>query len=238
MNSSGGTSGIVQDVSRARAGQVTGLRRMDLLKVDGQRTPFAGLGVDGKILNDFLWVKERFGRGVLKGALSGPGGYFAAVAFRSVPHYLTHSTRVECEVLNGQAGPAWRVGPEGKPVGAPIAPGECLFRGELIMAAAATMPYYGYGIRMFPFAGEQPGMMHLRLGALRPAHVLAHLPRLWAGRWFPEGMHDFYAREVHLRFGRPMPFQIGGDAAGYRDQVTLGMAAESVELLDFQPAVQ
>jgi diacylglycerol kinase family enzyme len=238
VNSSSGEEGILQDVLRAREGKVPGQRCMDLLMVDGKRTPFAGLGVDGKLLNDYLWVKDRLGRGLLKKLLSGPGGYFSAVAFKTVPHYLTNPTRVECEVINGQAGPAWRVGADGRPVGEPIAPGERLFKGELIMAAAATMPYYGYGFRMFPFAGERPGMMQLRLGELHPPHVLANLPKLWAGRWFPEGLHDFYAREVHLRFGRPMPFQIGGDAAGYREEVTLGMAAESVELLDFHPSVQ
>jgi diacylglycerol kinase family enzyme len=238
VNSNGGMEGILQDVTRARAGKVSDQQSMELLMVDGTRTPFAGLGVDGKLLNDYLWVKDHLGRGLLKKLLSGPGGYFSAVAFKTVPHYLTNPTRVECEVTNGQAGPAFRVGPDGRPVGEPFAPGARLFKGELIMAAAATMPYYGYGFRMFPFAGQRPGMMQLRLGQLNPPHVLANLPKLWAGRWFPEGLHDFYAREVHLRFSRPMPFQIGGDAAGYRREVTLGMAAESVELLDFRPSVQ
>ncbi len=105
-----------------------------------------------------------------------------------------------------------------------------------MMAAAATMPFYGYGFRMFPFAGERRGMMHLRLGQLHATNVLANLPRLWAGRWFPTGIHDFHVREVHLRFARPMPFQVGGDAAGYREEVTLAMAPEPVELLDFHGA--
>ena len=182
--------------------------------VDGQRTPFAGLGVDGKLLNDYVWVKENLGRGMLKPMLSGVGGYLSSVAFKTVPHYLSNSTWVECEVINGQAGEAWRVGPDGAPVGEPIAPGGTLFQGELMMAAAATMPFYGYGLRMFPFAGKRQGMMQLRLGQLQPTHILANLPRLWTGRWFPEGLKDYYAREVHIRFSRPMPFQMGGGRGG------------------------
>ena len=48
--------GILNDVLRARTGEVPGYRPMDLLMVDGQRAPFAGLGVDGKVLNDYIWV--------------------------------------------------------------------------------------------------------------------------------------------------------------------------------------
>jgi diacylglycerol kinase family enzyme len=69
------------------------------------------------------------------------------------------------------------------------------------------------------------------------ASVLANLPKLWNGRWFPEGIHDFHAREVTIRFAQPMPLQIGGDAAGYRDEVQLSVAPETVDLLDFNGAV-
>ncbi|MDY7230784.1 diacylglycerol/lipid kinase family protein [Hyalangium rubrum] len=229
--------GILQDVVRARAGDVTGYRSMDLVMVDGQRTPFAGLGVDGKLLNDYIWVKENLGKGFFKRMMTGSGGYFSAVAFKTVPHYLTNSTWVECEVKNSATHAAYRLGPNGKPVGEPLAPGEVLFRGKLMMAGAATMPYYGYGFRMFPFAGQRRGMMHVRLGQVQAANVLANLPKLWEGRWFPEGIHDFHAKEVTIRFERPMPFQVGGDAAGYREEVKLSVAPETVELVDFQGSV-
>jgi diacylglycerol kinase family enzyme len=237
VNAGAGSDGILQDVVRARAGEVPGYQRMDLLQVDGQRAPFAGLGVDGKLLNDYIWVKSNLGKGMLKKVMSGPGGYFSAVAFKTVPHYLTNSTWVDCEITNGRAGEAYRVGPDGNPVGTPIAPGQTIFKGRLMMAAAATMPFYGYGFRMFPFAGERRGMMQLRLGQLHAPNILANLPKLWAGRWFPEGIQDFYAQEVHIRFAKEMPFQIGGDAAGYREEVKLSVAPEAVELLNFHGAM-
>jgi diacylglycerol kinase family enzyme len=229
--------GILHDVVRARAGDVTGFRRMDMVLVDGQRTPFAGLGVDGKLLNDYIWVKENLGKGFFKKMMTGSGGYFSAVAFKTVPHYLTNSTWAECEVINGTASEAYRLGPDGSPVGEPVAPGAVMFRGKLMMAGAATMPFYGYGLRMFPFANHRRGMMHVRLGQVSPTHVLANLPKLWEGRWFPEGLQDFHAKDVTIRFARPMPFQVGGDAAGYRDEVRLSVAPESVELVDFQGTV-
>jgi diacylglycerol kinase family enzyme len=63
--------------------------------------------------------------------------------------------------------------------------------------------------------------------------VLAHLPKLWKGRWFPEGIQDFHASEVTIRFQRPMPLQIAGDACGYREELTLSVAREPVEMVDF-----
>ncbi|MBN9686369.1 MULTISPECIES: diacylglycerol/lipid kinase family protein [unclassified Corallococcus] len=224
--------GILNDVVRARAAEFPSVRTMDLVQVDGQRAPFAGLGVDGKVLNDYISVKESLGKGMFKRVMSGGGGYFSAVAFKTVPHYLTSSVLVECEVVNGPS-EAYRLGAEGQTVGAPLAPGAVLFRGKLMMAAAGTMPFYGYGFRMFPHANDRRGFLQLRLGQVSPTQVLANLPRLWNGRWAPEGLHDFHAREVTIRFARPMPFQVGGDAAGYREQVTLSVAPESIELLDF-----
>jgi diacylglycerol kinase family enzyme len=59
--------GILHDVLRARANEVPGSRRMDLLSVDGQRAPFAGMGVDGKLLNDYIWVKHTWARACSSG---------------------------------------------------------------------------------------------------------------------------------------------------------------------------
>lgn len=229
--------GLLNDVLRARTGEVPGHRAMDLVMVDGQRTPFAGLGIDGKLLNDYIWVKENLGKGVFKKMMTGGGGYFSAVAFKTAPHYLVNSTWVECEIVNGPSSEAYRIGFDGNPEGEPIAPGGTLFRGKLMMAAAATMPFYGYGFKMFPHADRRRGMMQLRLGQLQATQILANLPKLWNGRWNSEGIRDFHAREVTIRFARPMPFQIGGDAAGYREEVTLSVAPESIELLDFHGAM-
>jgi hypothetical protein len=107
-----------------------------------------------------------------------------------------------------------------------------------MMAAAATIPFYGFGLKMFPFAGQRPGMMHLRLGAASTPAILANLPALWKGRWFPRGIQDFHAKEVLIRFERPMPLQISGDAEGYRAEICFGIASGQVELLDFNGILQ
>jgi diacylglycerol kinase family enzyme len=229
--------GILDDVLRARAGEIPGYRSLELLSVEGKRAPFAGLGADAKVLNDYYWVKERLGGGLLKPMLTGAGGYISSVTLRTLPHFLVNPSQVECEVVNGRRGPAYRLNPDGSVLGE-VGPGELLFRGRLIMAAAATMPFYGFSFRMFPFAGRRPGHLHLRLGAVTATQVVSNLTRLWRGRWFPtNGIYDFHARDFTVRFATPMAFQIGGDAEGYRDTVSMGVSPEQIELVDFTGAV-
>src|SRR5262249_57795610 len=85
-----------------------------------------------------------------------------------------------------------------------------------MLVAAGTIPFYGYALRMFPFAGRRPGHLQLRLGTVNPLAAVANLRALWRGEWFPSNIHDFHAVAVSVRAARPMPLQIGGHAAGER----------------------
>ena len=236
-SSSASGGGILDDVLRARAGEIPGYRTLDLLMVEGKRAPFAGLGLDGKVLNDFIWVKQNLGKGMLTQLMNGRAGYFTSVAFKTVPYYLANTNKVECEVINGKTSAAYRIAPNGLPMGEPVEPGGVMFRGELMMAAAGTTPYYGFELKMFPFATKRRGMMNLRIGTLPTMKILTNLKGLWAGTWFPEGLLDFHCSDVTINFGRAMPFQVSGDAEGYRDSVRLQMAPEPIEVVDFTSAI-
>jgi diacylglycerol kinase family enzyme len=106
-----------------------------------------------------------------------------------------------------------------------------------MMAGASTVPFYGMGLRLFPHADRQRGLMHLRLVS-DPAvsTLLLNLPRIWAGDFAHEKILDFHADQVTLRFERPIPLQVGGDAEGWRESVTFGVASSPVELVDFRGA--
>jgi diacylglycerol kinase family enzyme len=228
--------GVLDDVLRARAGEVPGYRSLDMILVEGRRTQFAGCGVDAKLLNDYIWVKENLGRGLFQPVMKGGAGYFTSVAFKTVPYYLANSTFVDCEIVN-QGVTAYACAPNGLPKGEGIAPGGTIFKGRVMMAAASTIPFYGYGLKMFPFAGKRRGMMNLRFGALPPTSIIANMKGLWNGTWHPEGMHDVLCSEVRIKFDKPMPFQVAGDAEGYRDEIHFKVAAEPIELVDFTGAV-
>lgn len=227
--------GFVDDVLRARAGEVPGYRTIDLLLIDGKRAPFAGLGMDGKILNDYNSVKNSFSHGPLAKVMTGAAGYFTSVAFKTVPYYLANSNTVDCEVVNGPA-LGYRMGADGTPTQT-FAPGETLYRGPLVIAAAGTVPFYGFELKMFPFAGKRRGMMDLRLGTVPATAILANLSKMWSGTWFPEGLNDYLVNDATIRFSRPMPFQIAGDAQGYRDEVHFQMSPEPIDVVDFNGAL-
>jgi diacylglycerol kinase family enzyme len=226
------SGGIVEDVLRARAGDVPGYRALELLSVEGRRAPFASLGIDAQLLNDYVWLKERVSGSWLSRLLTGSRGYAAAVVLRTLPQALVRPLTTECEIRNRGSTPAYRLGPHGQRL-ATIQPGEVLYRGPAMLAAASTIPYYGYGIRMFPFAGVDPGTMHLRVGVVQPLAVVANLAKMWRGEWFPPDVQDFLASGVDVRFDRPVPFQLGGDAAGARTGLTLAVAPERLSLVDF-----
>ena len=55
---------------------------------------------------------------------------------------------------------------------------------------------------------------------------------LWRGTRVP-GMHDFFVTALRISLSRPMPFQIGGDAVGAREQMDFTLAHETVDVLDW-----
>jgi diacylglycerol kinase family enzyme len=223
------------DLARYLRGEVASIRRLDLLTCEGRRTPFAGVGIDGAVLNDYIWVKEHLAGTPLQRLGVGAAGYGLAVALRSAPRVLLERRPSYCEIVN-VGRPAWRLDEAGRRIGRPIGHGELLHAGPCMLAAASTVPYYGLGVRVFPFAESGGGMMHLRVvSSIGIPTLLANIPRIWSGRFAHEGLLDFHADRVALKFERRMPLQIGGDAEGWRDELTLGMAANPVELVDFAP---
>lgn len=226
--------GILDDVLRARANEVPGVVKLELLLTEGKRAPFAGLGLDAGILNHYVEVKHAASKGPFGKLMAGGAGYAAAIVGRSIPSYLL-GARPNVEITSRAL--AYRVGPDGKPVGPALGPGAVLYRGPLLLAAAGTVPCYGFNFKLFPFAGARRGMMHLRVANLSIPKIIPNIyPALWEGRWFPEGLHDFLAEDVDIRLDRKVPFQVGGDAEGYRDHLRLSMCKSNVELLDFGTA--
>jgi diacylglycerol kinase family enzyme len=217
-----------------RDGRAPGTRRLEVLSCDGRRTPFAGIGVDAALVNDYRWLKERLA-GTAAGSLAtGITGYFLAGMLRSAPRAALERRPPYCEVVNA-GGPAHRLDASGRPVGPPVLTGELLYAGPCMVAAASTVPFYGFGMRAFPFASDRPGSMQVRLlTTMAVPTVLWNLPRLWSGSLAHPALLDFHAERVSVTFERPMPLQVAGDAEGWRDRVDLAMAEEVVDLVDFR----
>lgn len=214
--------GILDDILRARANEVPSVRRLDLLTCHDQMAPFAGLGFDAAILNNYVDLAK-------KGLKGGPG-YFGSVVFKTLPHYLANPKPVQGEVVC--EGRAMKLDPDGK-VTHIFGKGDVLYRGPMNIVAAGTVPCYGYNFKIFPFAGKRRGMMQLRVAAVSSLTCLGNLPSLWKGTFRHPDIHDFFVDGASVRFEKVMPLQVGGDAAGMHDRVSFGMAERSVDLVDF-----
>jgi diacylglycerol kinase family enzyme len=225
--------GPLEDLQRYLRGEVPFYRRLELMTCAGRRTPFAGVGVDAAILNDYNWLKQLLGSTSLARLTLGVPGYGLAVALRSAPRQLLERRPSYCEIAN-TGRPCWRLDASGRRVGRPIEHGELLYAGPCMLAAAGTVPYYGFGLRAFPFALSRPGMMHLRVATRIPVSAfLWHLRRVWDGSFRHPGLLDFQVERVSLKLERPMPLQVGGDAEGWRDEISFGMATRGIEVVDF-----
>ncbi len=217
--------GVVEDILRTRSGEVSIARPLHLIAHEGKRAPFAGLGIDAALLNDYVSLKHRFGPGGF--------GYFCSIVGKTLPSYLLQRGVPNVEVVN-LGGRAQQIGPDGKRVGRDIDSGEIIYRGPCKFAAGSTVPNFGFGFQAFPFALRAPGRFQLRLTALSVPKVLANLRTLWRGGPPPAGVLDFHCDKVLIKFDREMPLQVGGDAEGYRREVVLEMAERPLDLLDFR----
>jgi diacylglycerol kinase family enzyme len=225
---------ILDDVLRARANEVPGVVKLELLQTEGKRAPFAGVGLDAGVLNHYVELKHAGAKSPFGKLLAGGAGYALTITARSIPTYM-FSQKPNLEVKS--RGLCYRVDPEGKPIGPALGPGALLYQGPALVAAAGTVPCYGFNFKLFPFAGARRGMMHLRIANLTIPQIIPHIyPALWEGRWFPEGVMDFLCEDVEIRTDRKVPFQVGGDAEGYRDYARFSMWKNTVELLDFNSA--
>jgi diacylglycerol kinase family enzyme len=217
-----------------RAARMGVTRPIEMLSVEGRLAPFAGCGLDAQILDDYSRTSDALAKVGLGLIPSGLGRYSIAVATRSIPRYvgtqISRSGLAEVTAVNAGS-PAYRIGDDGRPTGNPIAAGDVLWSGRCALASAATIPYYGFGLKMFPFAGKIPHRFQLRMSDAGTASILANLPGLFAGTWRSPRIHDFFCDKVTIYLEREGAFQVGGDLLGPRKSVTVGMASTAIDFV-------
>jgi len=218
-----------RDLRRWRAGKVHRAVPVTMVTTEDTLFPFAGLGYDAAILNDYNQVKTRARGTWWQDLARGVPGYLLAGYLFTLPNYLRRRpTRVTITNL-GRA--AWRIGADGREQGQAVAPGEVLYRGPATMVNAGATPFYGAGMKMFPFATHRAGRFQLRICAMSPWQVARSLPEAWRGTLQHPALEDWYVDRVRMVFDDAMPFQVGGDARGYRRELTLSLAEFPVTLV-------
>lgn len=202
---------------------------LSMVETDGMVFPFGGLGWDGQWLEDYERLNALFPE-VVKGRL----GYILAFMAGTIPRKLydiVTRKHVHAEIING-AHRAFRIGPKGEKTD-PIEPGEPIYQGNVTSVAMGTVPDYGYGIRILPFAGNDLEYMHLRVVTISMARVLLAAPAVYAGSFRSSGIQDVYVKSCSVDFSKPMPFEIAGESMGRKSHVDFHIKSSMMDLLRF-----
>jgi len=211
------------------------VRRFDLLEVEGTAAPFAGTGWDAELIDDFH--AQKTGLGFLpERARRGLAGYLHGLFTRTIPRNLVEP-QVEVELIN-TGSDAMTVDELGRAVPLPSGKhGAVLYRGPVSVCGAGTSSEWGFGFRAFPFAGLVPRRFCMRIYAGRALEATLRMRQLWRGAHPLSKMHTWLLDRCKLVFSRSVPFQIGGDRLGHREEVDYRLAPEQVDVLDWRAVV-
>jgi len=221
-------------------GEALPVQEVTLVEVEDHLCPFAGVGWDARILNDYQRNLDKRSSQLVGSRLAswlhkGARGYLYSLARITVPEeWMRLRKEGQAHVVLENLGPeAFGVQGDGKPV---LLPGATqLHEGPISVGAASAVREWGYGIRAFPHAGLKPGFIGVRIYQGGVLDALLNAPKIWRGLDV-EGVYDWFATEVRMRFSRPMPFQIGGDPMGERTEIVLRAARERVRVVDWRAA--
>jgi diacylglycerol kinase family enzyme len=228
--SGSGRGDLAADIHRLR--EDAGSREVGLVQVDGVLAPFCGFGADAMVLKDYESVKRAFAGTPLERLGSGPIGYTVSSLTRSLPRSIVQRPG-RCRVINRGAD-CYRVSTGGVATAAPLREGQVLFDGPARLVGVATIPYYGYGFRAFPFAEERADRMHLRVSNLSAPAFIGHFRSIWRGEYENREMiSDFLVQSVDIEMDPPAPFQIGGDFRRVTDCMRVTLAPRRIRLVDF-----
>jgi len=230
VGSSGRKGGLLAaDVLRLR--DEAGARPLRLVECEGILGPFCGFGTDANVLADYHRVRDAFKKlPVPHRWVAGAVSYAVAATTMSIPKYLVNA--IPYVRVTNIGDDAWKIGPNGRPLDRPIRNGERIFEGKARMASCSTIPYYGFGFRVFPFADERPDRMALRINTIGSVEFVANFKPIWRGEYANSTtLFDFLVDKIRIELEPPTAFQIGGDAMGERTKVDVALT-EPIELVD------
>jgi len=224
----------VQDLKSYVTNPSSDVWPVSLVSWEGQVFPFGSLGVDAEILSDYIAMKDGIGAGPLKPLFQNVGGYFMAFFGVTVPRHLWATVRREQTTLRvtNLADHGYQIGPDGEMTRS-FGPGEAMYEGTSNLVVLGTIPCYGYGLKLLPFADRHADFMQVRVSRMGLLDELASLPAVWRGAYRGDGLRDYYASRVRVEWSEPMPFQMAGDLASPRGSADFELVPSALNLLRF-----
>lgn len=211
-------------------------QRLPMVSAGTDRFFFSGLGNDSLLLDDYDWLKSRTTHPLLRMFAHGVMGYMVAGMLRTLPRvFFGRNLRAEARVTT--IGRGYYVDPRRGDFIEPVEPGSVLFEGSASFVGAATIPFFGYRFKAFPFARMMPDLMNLRISTIGPFSAVLNLGGMWRGTYrHPRKFLDFMVEGFHVELARPFPWQHSGDTQGPTDELTMQVTKEPLHLVDFHGA--
>ena len=195
------------------------------------------------MLNDYKDIKAWSKRtGFLPKILSSVFGYCVALVVKTLPSSLLYKKHnIQLRVTTNQPEETlWVDHRRGDFV--QKCHSDVLFEGQAGILAAGTAPFYGGGLRLFPFARLTTEKMHLRIARINPMAGFFNLRGIFAGSYRDTsermGVLDFLGSdfEVTVRASdseRGFPLQHSGESIGEVEQFRLRVVEEPVRFVSF-----
>jgi len=228
-----GTGGESMFANLAKLAERSPYRDFRLIEVQDLLTPFAGAGFDALGLKHFHEVRDVMRRLPLFGKrATGAVSYAISIPTRTIPELaLQRGMRVRI-VNRGDA--ITKLDRNGQPTGVPLAHGDTVFEGPCIASLVSTIPYWGFGAKVFPFADARPDdRFCLRVVATHPLHIAAHMLSAWKGTYRHDDLLDFYANDVDFEFDDRTAIEIGGDPGGMTRSMRAHLHPDPIKLIDY-----
>mmetsp|Transcript_29657 Transcript_29657/g.59323 ORF Transcript_29657/g.59323 Transcript_29657/m.59323 type:complete len:674 (-) Transcript_29657:26-2047(-) len=192
--------------------------RLDNLK--GDLCFFAGAGFDSLMLHDFQQLKawsssSRHLPVIVKDALSSVAGYCVALVTKTLPQTLKYGTHnIHVSVTTPDEDTLWIDHRRGDFAELAIPSRErqnqknhsaianekskhghqkqhLIFRGTAGILSASTAPFYGGGMKLFPYASLFPNKLQLRLGRISPLTGFFNIPKIFEGSYREKSEGEF-----------------------------------------------
>ena len=217
-----------EDLRALRSGAPLVVHEVDMLCGHEGLFPFAGVGWDAEVLNDYEWFKDVVQETAFENYATGMSGYVASLVSRTIPKAMSQES-VDVAITN-RADTAFRIDGHGNVV-EEFGAGQTLFEGKAKVCAASTIPYWGFKNRIFTHATQRAGFAEMRCYNGSVPWILTHLRKYWKGEFPAEDIDNFLIKSVRLEVrGRAMPYQVAGDGVGYERQIDWTVASEPTRL--------
>jgi diacylglycerol kinase family enzyme len=208
--------------------------KFNMVEAEGRLFHFGGFGLDSMILNDYITTKDKFESGFMWQVANSMAGYLWATFGKAVPRLGIMKWRMNVRVYNNSDDPVYRVSHSTGVVELEAKKGDLLFEGPTVIVGVGTTENYGFNLKVYPYSSLKSGYMQLRVADIKVLPTVMKLPELWRGTWESEKLEDFLVKDIIVESDEQLPFQLGGDPEGYRDNIRFRVSDFEPEVLDFR----